>query len=441
MDSARLGITEKLTMNELLDNPRMTAWLLGELPAQEAAEMERLVAADPALQLAVREKQLFHTRLSTLLGAEKSTLEPRQREVILRAAKNDATPPSTSIATLSPRRSHASWIVLATAAAVIIGAWIGLRHPLSKQGGELALDSQISREIALLPSVAPDFPSEQTSAAVAVGGSSAMDTRTALMTQKPNEFLVSVAKQIANQPLPQVSELPPVGRRGLIDAAAHPRASLPILAGTASWNWTKRSILEGKTLPNERLVRREEMINAFALETNASILHQGIEFRVEVAHTANQQGRYYMAITMRNSNHAATSVALEYLPAMVDRYRLIGFDVDMGKQQVSKLLPAGTMTTVMLELDAPRAINQVGSLHTMINGQGMDFPAEMATAASASMKHLSLIADFAEWLRQPQSSTAALAQAIAVLEPQLSDPQRLSSLAVIKQAINLADNK
>ena len=85
-------------MNELLDSPRMTAWLLGELPAQEAAEVERLVAAEPALQVAVREKQLFHARLSTLLGAEKSALEPRQRELILRSAKNnEVTPPANLV--------------------------------------------------------------------------------------------------------------------------------------------------------------------------------------------------------------------------------------------------------------------------------------------------------------------------------------------------------
>jgi hypothetical protein len=57
------------------------------------------------------------------------------------------------------------------------------------------------------------------------------------------------------------------------------------------------------------------------------------------------------------------------------------------------------------------------------------------------MKHLLLIADFADWLRQPESSNAALLQAVNALEPQLSDPQRLSSLVVIKQAISLANQK
>ena len=428
-------------MNELLDSPRMTAWLLGELPAQEAAEMERLVAAEPALQVAVREKQLFHARLSTLLGAEKSALEPRQRELILRSAKNNEVTPPANLVTLSPRRTYSSWIVLATAAAVIIGVWIGIHNPLSEQDGEMAIDSQITREIALLPSLAPDFPSENSSSAVAVGGSSAMDTRTALMTQKPNEFLVSIAKQIAHQPLPQISELPPVGRRGLIDANTHPRASLPIIAGTASWNWVKRCILEEKTLPNERLIRREEIINAFALDAGSSASQQGIEFTSEVAPVSNQTGHYRMAITLRNTNASATAVTMEYVPAMVDRYRLVGFDVDMGKQQVSKLLPAGAMTTIMLELQAPRALYQVGVLSAVVNGKSVDTIASISSSSSVSMKHLLLIADFADWLRQPESSNAALLQAVNALEPQLSDPQRLSSLVVIKQAISLANQK
>ena len=440
MDPTRFGINKKVIMNEILDSPRMTAWLLGELPAQEAAEMARLVAAEPALQVAVREKQMFHARLSKLLGAEKSTLEPRQRELILRSAKNNEMAAPVNVVTLSPRRTYSSWIVLATAAAVIIGVWIGMHNPLSQQDGELTIDSQITREIALLPSVAPDFPSGNDTA-VAVGGSSAMETRTALMTQKPNEFLVSIAKQIAHQPLPQISELPPVGRRGLIDANSHPRANLPIIAGTASWNWIKRCVLEEKTLPNERLVRREEIINAFALDASRSHTQQGIQFSTEVVRASSQPSNYRMALTLRNTNATATTVTVEYVPAMVDRYRLVGFDVNMGKQQVSKLLPAGAVTTIMLELDAPRAADQVGMLSTVVDGKSIDTIANISPVASVSMQHLLLIADFAEWLRQPESNTAALLQSVNALEPQLSDPQRLSSLAVIKQAINLTNKK
>ena len=110
------------------------------------------------------------------------------------------------------------------------------------------------------------------------------------------------------------------------------------------------SDLEEKTLPNERLIRREEIINAFALDAGSSASQQGIEFTSEVAPVSNQTGHYRMAITLRNTNASATAVTMEYVPAMVDRYRLVGFDVDMGKQQVSKLLPAGAMTTIMLEI-------------------------------------------------------------------------------------------
>ena len=46
-------------MKTKLDDPQWTAWLLGELGSQEAAEMERAVAADPALQMAAREQQEF----------------------------------------------------------------------------------------------------------------------------------------------------------------------------------------------------------------------------------------------------------------------------------------------------------------------------------------------------------------------------------------------
>ena len=37
------------------EDPRLTAYLLGELPADEATAVEHAIAADPALQLAIKD--------------------------------------------------------------------------------------------------------------------------------------------------------------------------------------------------------------------------------------------------------------------------------------------------------------------------------------------------------------------------------------------------
>ena len=66
-------------MKPIVDSPEFTAWLLGELPSEDAAAMERAVAADPAAQLAAREQQQFFQEIGMLMGGAQTQLDGRQR--------------------------------------------------------------------------------------------------------------------------------------------------------------------------------------------------------------------------------------------------------------------------------------------------------------------------------------------------------------------------
>ena len=60
------------------NDPRLSTWVLGELPADEAEEVARAVNADPALQAAAAELRAVGEFLSGTLAA--SSLRPDQRE-------------------------------------------------------------------------------------------------------------------------------------------------------------------------------------------------------------------------------------------------------------------------------------------------------------------------------------------------------------------------
>ena len=91
------------------DDPRISAYLLGELGPAEAAEIERAAAADPAIRLSLDEMRRTTAFLDGLFGAGEAALHPAQREAILRAGRDaDATGKVVATETLSKTASTAT---------------------------------------------------------------------------------------------------------------------------------------------------------------------------------------------------------------------------------------------------------------------------------------------------------------------------------------------
>ena len=72
------------------EDPRLTAYALGELPPEEAAVVARAIAADPALRAAFTETEKTSHSLTETLCGEVQRLQPRQRDAIRRAAREAA---------------------------------------------------------------------------------------------------------------------------------------------------------------------------------------------------------------------------------------------------------------------------------------------------------------------------------------------------------------
>lgn len=423
-------------MKNIVDDPQFTAWLLGELSSAEAEEMERVVAADPALQLAAREQQLFLKKLTQGLGGEVMALDARQRSIVLRSARQaqEAEQKIVALPQVSPFRGWA-WASLATAAALVMGIWVTLQGNFGKSPSSLAADD-ITREIALLPRDASGFPQgDGQEQSVAVGGSQASQQRDQLIAREPNEFLTEMAKKIANDPLPDVSELPALSQRGFISAASHPQAPLPVVAGTASWNWVKRSILERKTLPHPRMVRVEELVNAFTFSEGTLAESGGLEIRSEVLPSA--LGSYRVLVSLKNPLADAAHVSWRFEAQNVDRYRLIGFASPKSNARAEDLLASGTATTLLLDMQSQGAPSQLGDVVLTVAGEETRVPLIVNVNSSVSSRFFSCLADFGTWLHDPAQSHAALEQQVARLESEITDAQSLSALAVMRQAFAL----
>ena len=427
-------------MKTKLDDPQWTAWLLGELGSQEAAEMERAVAADPALQMAAREQQEFLSQLTSMMGGEVQSLDARQRDAILRSARNrDASVISPANLVAMPQKPFRgwAWVSLSAAAALVLGVLLMQNLGSGRSGG--IAQTQVSREIALLPSDAGDFPvAEGDESLTAVGGSNTAQLnqeKSAMVQKNPALYLTEVAKRIANDPLPKAAELPEVRDRGLLSAEKHPRAALPIMAGTASWSWVKRSIIEKKQLPSPRMVRVEELLNQFPLAIEANAVLSGVSFHVEAASAVERNGRHLVAVTMQNHQSAAVSIDAHWLPTLGSRYRLLGFGGENSQSKNLTLLPAGMATTIMLEVEASGPT--LGRMELTVGAETLLIDAKVTAQPSDSWEFLRTMVSFADWLRVPSSDASALRNQVQGMDGKITSDEQRTALVVMKQALSL----
>lgn len=394
------------------EDPRLTAFLLGELPAEEAAAVERAIADDPALQAAMREMETLKTLLSETLAPSAIRLLPHQRENIrtaVRAQKKILRP--------LPSASWKRWgIPLAAAAVITLG--IVIFHSKPKPQESAAANSAPaesssnveSPKVRLLPAPGPADRAKST-----------------LATAKPNA--------------PDNSDLPALLPRSYLAAADFPTMELPVRSGKSSLDWIRKSILEKHELPHRNAVRLEEILNSFALRP------AGVTVVARQATTQWHPDNRDTGITTHAATIATETLACPWKPSAslvlvsikgnpysdceikaafhaikenVSRYRLLGFSPVEGRveEPLPTILPASTSTTLVIEVETANAATAIGSIEWSVNGKNAA-PVPLTRHGSAEpsddARFAALVCTFALWLSQDNSG--------------LIDPDLLAALA------------
>lgn len=418
-------------MKLLSDDPQFTAWLLGELPADEAAEIARQVAADPALTLAARQSQQYHQQLSEIFSQNEPALHPLQREKILMASRNKHLPAPNSLQP-SPRTYTGWWISAAAAAAIILGILLQDSKP-SNHGADA-----IAREISLLPvdgGSIPSNPAATTSVSQVGGGTNEIVMPpTTHSGRASDDFLQRIARDVASSPLPLASELPAQSLRHFVSSSTHPQAILPLQAGDSSWKWISRSIIEKNTLPVPQMIRVEEMVNAFPITPSAPLT-------ATAAPSPYFPTRQWIFIHIHNATPQSQSAQLTYFAPMNTSYRLVGFSSSRSLNTGSTAsIPAHTQTTLLLEVEHADAAN-LGKIH-LVMGQSSENLPLISASPDTQHRHLACIAGFGMLLggasldRHSQPiDHAILMREISSLEAQVSSPTQRSSLAILKKGM------
>lgn len=439
------------------EDPRLTAFLLGELPADEAAAIERAVAADPALAISLKELENIQRLLSNTLAPETACLLPRQRDAILRAARH-ADDGGKIVPLPSQRRSAKSILIpLAAAALITLAVFLILRLPAGpppladKPPAKEETSGILPLEIALLPAPGPldsgSAPSDARPTAASDLAKSAA-AHSAALREDSEAFLSKVAERLAKTPLPDEKSLPPLRPRSPVNAADYPLLPLPLLAGRSSLGWVAQSIREQHKRPPAAAVRLEEMLNRFTLRpAGAAALAQGVTLSTETLSCPWKPSSTLLLVSFRGHKDAAREVSASFHadPAATRRYRLLGFSSVVGvpTAPLPTRLPAQGITTLAIEIEPTGTSNNLGAIEWAVSGQAappVTLSRQPDAEPSDDARFAALVCTYSLWLSGDSSGlidtdlVSALARECAA-EGMVAE--RVDFLNLIDQSLNL----
>ena len=442
-------------MNLNPEDPRLTAYLLGELPADEAAAVERAVAADPALGLVVREMDEVQRMLTDTLAPESASLMPRQRDAVLSAARH-ADQSGKIVSLRSQRWQVKSLLIPLTAAALIaLAVFIMVRLPAGKStvaGTPESPDESgdMPMQIALLPAPGPLDASGKPSEARPTASSSlakAAESRAAALQSEGDLFLRNIAERLAESPPPAAGDLPKLEQRGAVPAASRATLELPVHSGRSSLAWITHSIRTDRKLPPSDAVRLEEVLNNFALRpAGAAAISQGVTLSTESVACPWKPSATLVVVSFRGASDTARDVTATFHadPATVRNYRLLGFAPVSGLAPgpLPTRLPAKAITSLVIEIEPLSPEGNLGSVEWTVNNQAAPAIAisrQGDAEPSDDARFAILVSTFCQWLVGEPAGLVDADLVAAIARENASDTMaadRADFLNLVDQSLN-----
>ncbi|MES2660697.1 MAG: hypothetical protein V4689_18875 [Verrucomicrobiota bacterium] len=403
------------------EDPRLTAYVLGELGSDEAAAVEQAIAADQALQAEVGEIRSVQQFLTGRLAVTGEKLLPAQRENIRRNARTTSRPAGLlTFATLQP------WLIPAAAAAVLaIATFILFRMP----------EDPKAPPVANKPApVSPSSPA------------------------KP-DATAPPAKALA-------TNLPAATRLGPISPTEFPTLELPVRAGKSSLQTISDSIRTDAKLPPRESVKLEEILNNFPLRLNgmASIARSAAKtwhpdgrengiasptatLSTELIACPWKPSASLLLISLRANAQTDSEIRIRFHanPQTVLRYRLLGFTpiAGLAAGNLPDKLPAGSVINLAVEIEPTAPGGNLGSLEWSADGTAapaVSLAHHKDTEPSDDARFAALVCTFSQWLAGDQSGIID-AEVVAALAREIASsalpPDRADFLSLIDRSLKL----
>ena len=430
------------------EDPRLTAYLLGELGTEEAAAVENTIAADPALQSVLREMESVREVLAHTLTPASHALLPSQRAGILQAARQ-ADRSAKPASRLSFPTKWKPWLIpFAAAAAVILTVFLISRIPARRN-----LSAGNPPTPPPVKGVQADSPKIPVQAPIPTPAPSPAET----VKVVPNETPVIPAPA-------HHFEVP--GSSQSVTVAERPTLELPILPAQPALQGISQAVRTERKLPAHESVRLEEILNSFPIRLNGvtsiarvakQAWHPDSRDEGMTVHAATvttevmacpwKPSATLLLISIRGNatNDCDAKVIFHPDAAAVSRYRLLGhLPVDgIPPGNIPTRIAAKSTTTLVIEIEPSTATGELGSIEWAVNGEPaptIRFSRSGDTEPSDDARFAALACTYAQWLAGEQTGIidAALLSALAREIASSSLPaERTDFLELINESLRL----
>ncbi len=334
---------QKITEND----PRLTAYALGELPRHEAEEIARFLDAplNGALKREVNKIDALGVMLTQTLNAGKEEshhlkLSPKQRDAIFRSAK---APKATDVSSAQQSAWLRPVIVTLAAAAVVTISFVALNNIDS---GKERIQDVSNYEFSDDKLGAPIQPSD----AVWDDGASIVSSQAGdLQGIDSGSEGVSIGDD--------ASQLLKLVENDWVNRSDKAVTRIPLVCGKASWNWVKASIKENGILPDKNAIRVEEILNVFNYAAPSDLEQTLTMSGVELVKCPWDAERMIAVILVKNIHKDSIDIesAITFSESVL-KYRLVGYAKAEASEQniiapAQINLGAGESHLVMYEIE------------------------------------------------------------------------------------------
>lgn len=407
------------------DDPKYTAYVLGELPAKEAKIIAEQVEGDQALTDEMSKTQALGKMLCEAYEREGLALHPVQRAVIRRVGQSQE-----AMALRSARRRN-GWmrgtgIALAAAATVVLALFLLSKTPVNTPEIATTEPEQLQMDVVLSPAALTDWGGEAEKVAQvelpnreqpeSEGLAEARRECKERILDDPQSFFASAEHTARRQLLPEAESFIPLQENEYLSTSQSPNTTVPVMAGRTSFAWVERFLRERGQLPPRDAVRLEELVNYPDYEESAEAQVGGVALTSELVPCPWNEDSLLLGLLLQrapgSSEREKVSVQLEIDEERVAEYRLLGFAQPDGEvvagADASHPLAAGNSTYVFYEIrpgDVPFDEIPLGQVAMKVSVEG----------GAPALRNLNIPAIPNRWLNSSNSfRTAATVAAYAL---------------------------
>ena len=371
------------------DDPRLTAYLLGELSPKEMEEVCQAIESDAKLRKEAERIGIFCKSLEESFAGERASLTSRQRSKVMRAAREVAR--NGKVQQLSSHKQAKRlnfWTLPLAAAAVVAGGLFVVTMFPSDRKNEGGGTKQV--------------------ATAGVEGAGNLKER----IHKDTDF-----------------------------------TQLPLAAGNKSLAEITRAVRTDKVMPKPEEVRIEELLKAFPLHVDDSVaLWKGCSIGTEILSCPWRPSSSLVVIDIRGDRKTSKELGVRFVPAAesVLGYRVLGYRGQSNSTSVPATteIPAGEGAFLVIEVESKDS--EIGHLEWSVDGDVaplLKLQPDQEKEPSDDGRFAALVCIYGLWLEGARSglidSSMVLGMAREVAAESMA-PDRFDFLNLVDESVKLS---